>query len=67
MRFMGEMKELVDSISWYDHMDVAIYKAWSLSRKGDTLLFSPACPGFDQVEDYRQRGEIFNKIVSQLK
>lgn len=67
LKFMSQMKPLVDSISWYDHLDVAMFKAWSLTRKGDVLLFSPACPGFDLFDDYRQRGAVFNKIVEQLK
>jgi UDP-N-acetylmuramoylalanine--D-glutamate ligase len=66
MSYMQRMQPLVDHISWYDDLDVAVYKAWSQSRKGDIMLFSPGCPGFGQFEDYRQRAESFNRIIEKL-
>lgn len=34
---------------------------------GDVVLFSPACPGFDQFRNYQQRGEIFCQAVKSIR
>lgn len=46
-----------------DALSVAIGKV----KLGDTLLFSPACSSFDQFNSYLERGECFDKLVSQYK
>jgi UDP-N-acetylmuramoylalanine--D-glutamate ligase len=67
LKLMKEMHPMVDHLSWYNTLDLAVVKAWSLCRKGDAMLFSPACPSFEMFEDFRQRGQIFNRLIETLK
>lgn len=36
------------------------------AKKGDVVLFSPACSSFDQFRDYKHRGECFREYVKSL-
>ena len=38
-----------------------------LMKKGDILLFSPACASFDQFSSYIERGKKFDEIISKYK
>jgi UDP-N-acetylmuramoylalanine--D-glutamate ligase len=44
----------------------AVRSAMRTAKRGDTVLFSPACASFDMFEDYKQRGEQFKAIVMEL-
>lgn len=44
-------------------MNAAVRAAQKLARKGDVVLLSPACASFDMFEDYRARGDAFQKAV----
>ncbi len=44
----------------------AVTMAANESRKGDTVLLSPACSSFDQFQDYADRGNCFVKCVEGL-
>lgn len=47
-------------------MDRALRKAFSLAKRGDTVLLSPACASFDQYENFEQRGKHFKELVKRL-
>ena len=44
----------------------AVAEAAKSAVAGDAVLFSPACPGFDQFRTYQQRGEIFCQAVKSI-
>ena len=46
--------------------DEAVLTAYSIGKKGDTVLLSPACASFDLFEDYEERGNLFKKAVRSL-
>ncbi len=49
-----------------EDLSEAVHIAWQYAMKGTTILFSPACASFDQFRDYRERGEVFCRIVWDL-
>jgi UDP-N-acetylmuramoylalanine--D-glutamate ligase len=44
-----------------------VSQAKALAKKGDVVLFSPACASFDMFLNYKDRGEQFKKVVLALK
>jgi UDP-N-acetylmuramoylalanine--D-glutamate ligase len=48
-------------------LDEAVAKAYDAARPGDTVLLAPACASFDQFRSYEHRGEVFKRVVNQLK
>jgi len=44
----------------------AVQKAYSVSAKGEVVLFSPACASFDLFKNYEDRGDQFKKAVREL-
>jgi UDP-N-acetylmuramoylalanine--D-glutamate ligase len=44
----------------------AVRVAYSLARKGEAVLLSPACASFDLFENYEDRGNQFKKAVKTL-
>ncbi len=60
--FEGLVEDIVDADTAQD----AVNSAYSLSRKGDTVLLSPACASFDLFDNYEDRGHQFKNAVRAL-
>ena len=66
---IGEAASLIASsfegnkLEQFNTLDNAFDKALSHSRKGDTILFSPACASFDQYLNFEERGNHFISLV----
>ncbi len=41
----------------------AVNIAHSKAEKGDVVLLSPACSSFDMFKDYKERGDVFRRLV----
>jgi UDP-N-acetylmuramoylalanine--D-glutamate ligase len=46
--------------------DEAVFTAYHLAKKGDTVLLSPACASFDLFKNFEDRGDQFKKAVREL-
>ncbi|OIP32811.1 MAG: UDP-N-acetylmuramoylalanine--D-glutamate ligase [Deltaproteobacteria bacterium CG2_30_66_27] len=44
----------------------AVRAAAEAARKGDAVVFSPACSSFDMFRNFEERGEVFRKTVEEL-
>jgi UDP-N-acetylmuramoylalanine--D-glutamate ligase len=44
----------------------AVCAAAEAARKGDAVVFSPACSSFDMFRNFEERGEAFRKAVEEL-
>ncbi len=49
-----------------ESLEEAVILARKMARKGDVVLFSPACASFDMFRDFEDRGDQFKKIVNRL-
>lgn len=54
---------LVDKTTYSPKLDDVIVNVVKWLKPGETLLFSPACPGMEMYENYKQRALHFNKLV----
>lgn len=68
---IGEAKKEIenafgDLVSIYstDTLEEALRVARSVSRPGQTVLFSPACASFDMFQDYQDRGRQFKHVLA---
>lgn len=50
-----------------ERLEEAVPLAASRAASGDIVLLSPACSSFDQFRDYKERGEVFQGLVRDLK
>jgi UDP-N-acetylmuramoylalanine--D-glutamate ligase len=47
-------------------LDDALDWCWNTSRPGDAIVLSPGCSSHDQFRNFRQRGERFAELVTEL-
>jgi len=73
MVLFGEAKkriyeELGDLTETYkvNSLEDAARRAFNVASPGDIVLFSPMCSSFDMFRDYKERGNVFKKIVGSL-
>ncbi|MBI5048985.1 MAG: UDP-N-acetylmuramoyl-L-alanine--D-glutamate ligase [Deltaproteobacteria bacterium] len=55
------------NIAMVESLKEAVDTAYSKAVQGDVVLLSPACSSFDMFKDYKERGEIFRRLVERLK
>jgi UDP-N-acetylmuramoylalanine--D-glutamate ligase len=58
--------DLDKPIATTQSMAEAVELAYLAGKKGDVILFSPACPSFDLFKDYEDRGKMFKQAVKNL-
>ena len=56
-----------NNIYFCDDLEMAIRTLFKLSKRGDVLLLSPACASFDFFSNFEERGNVFKKIVREIK
>jgi UDP-N-acetylmuramoylalanine--D-glutamate ligase len=56
----------VDAIYETQSAEQAVLTAYTIGKKGDTVLLSPACASFDLFESYEDRGNKFKQAVRNL-
>lgn len=47
-------------------LEEAVNTAYMLAKKGDVVLFSPACPSFGRFQNYEDRGNQYTQAVRNL-
>lgn len=65
-RLMSSLHGVVVAVA-ADGLDEAVDIASGNAARGDVVLLSPACSSFDMFVDYKQRGQVFQRKVKQLK
>jgi UDP-N-acetylmuramoylalanine--D-glutamate ligase len=58
--------DLVPAIYETQTAEQAVLTAYTIGKKGDTVLLSPACASFDLFENYEDRGNKFKQAVRNL-
>lgn len=70
----GETKYRIEEFAKNNNIDVfvvddikeATKKAYEISKKGDTILLSPACASWDQFNSFEERGNAFKDTINNL-
>ena len=65
-KIISAFEEMPLKIEEARSMNEAVKKAYSIGKKGDTVLLSPACASFDLFENYEDRGRQFKQLVRNL-
>ena len=61
-----DLSSLKDRIKRFESLEQVMVYLQSEAKKGDAVLFSPACASFDQYQNYMQRGDHFESLVIKL-
>lgn len=56
----------VENIVKFNDLEQAVLYSKNISKKGDVVLFSPACASWDMYKNFEERGRHFKKIVNEL-
>jgi len=56
----------VEAIYETQSAEQAVLTAYTIGKKGDTVLLSPACASYDLFESYEERGDKFKQAVRNL-
>lgn len=57
----------IEQVHIVNDVEEATRLAFKLSKKGDTILLSPACASWDQYRTFEERGNMFVKTVHTLE
>ncbi len=49
------------------NLEEALFLAYKSAQENDIILLSPMCSSFDMFKDYKERGEVFKRLVYELK
>ena len=63
---MAKALEGATEIIQVERLEEAVPLAAERAIRGDVILLSPACSSFDQFRDYKERGDLFQKLVKKL-
>ncbi len=59
--------EIIDHYAYKPTLEEAVEMADLWSKKDDAVLFSPACPSFENFENYKMRGNHFKDLVKRIE
>lgn len=61
-----EVSGTLEQVVRVGNMEQAVAEAARLARPGEVVLLSPGCASYDLFRDYRERGEVFRRLVLAL-
>jgi UDP-N-acetylmuramoylalanine--D-glutamate ligase len=65
-KYFNVFRDATDLIVQAADLKEAIdYAALLARKKGTTVLFSPTCPSYDAFDNYKNRGNVFKKLVNE--
>ena len=65
-KIISRYADKVQAIYETSSAEQAVLTAYTIGKKGDTVLLSPACASFDLFESYEERGDKFRQAVRNL-
>ena len=65
-KIISAFESIVPVIVETTTMNDAVKQCYTIAKKGDTVLLSPACASFDLFENYEDRGRQFKTSVREL-
>lgn len=65
-KLIERFADKVDAIYETNSAEQAVLTAYTIGKKGDSVLLSPACASFDLFENYEDRGNKFKQAVRAL-